>query len=114
MCPKRLTPRGGGGRLGGDAKPDAAKPADAKPAKKDDARITPPGKVAKEPPKRSGQIAVFISRKDSKLYVRQNLAPLFEVPVTIAPSDRPVLGTASIFTAQVDKGRFEHHCTGRS
>ena len=52
-------------------------------------------------PKRSGQIAVFISRKDSKLYVRQNFAPLFDVPVTIAPSDRP-LGT-HVFTAQVDK-----------
>jgi lipoprotein-anchoring transpeptidase ErfK/SrfK len=52
-------------------------------------------------PKRTGQIAVFISRKDSKLYVRQNFAPLFDVPVTIAPSDRP-LGT-HIFTAQVDK-----------
>jgi hypothetical protein len=33
--------------------------------------------------------------------VRQNFAPLFEAPVTIAPSDRP-LGT-HIFTAQVDK-----------
>ena len=53
-------------------------------------------------PKRAGQIAVFVSRKDSKLYVRQNFAPLFEVPVTIAPSDRP-LGT-HVFTAQVDKG----------
>jgi lipoprotein-anchoring transpeptidase ErfK/SrfK len=52
-------------------------------------------------PKRGGQIAVFVSRKDSKLYVRQNFAPLFEVPVTIAPSDRP-LGT-HVFTAQVDK-----------
>jgi lipoprotein-anchoring transpeptidase ErfK/SrfK len=52
-------------------------------------------------PKHSGQIAVFISRKDSKLYVRQNFAPLFEAPVTIAPSDRP-LGT-HVFTAQVDK-----------
>ena len=52
-------------------------------------------------PKRSGQIAVFVSRKDSKLYVRQNFAPLFEVPVTIAPSDRP-LGT-HVFTVQVDK-----------
>ncbi len=52
-------------------------------------------------PKRSGQIAVFISRKDSKLYVRQNFAPLFEAPVTIAPSDRP-LGT-HVFTAQVDR-----------
>jgi hypothetical protein len=52
-------------------------------------------------PKRVGQIAVFVSRKDSKLYVRQNFAPLFDVPVTIAPSDRP-LGT-HVFTAQVDK-----------
>jgi hypothetical protein len=52
-------------------------------------------------PKRSGQISVFVSRKDAKLYVRQNFAPLFDVPVTIAPSDRP-LGT-HVFTAQVDK-----------
>ncbi len=52
-------------------------------------------------PKRTGQIAVFISRKDSKLYVRQNFAPLFDAPVTIAPSDRP-LGT-HVFTAQIDK-----------
>jgi lipoprotein-anchoring transpeptidase ErfK/SrfK len=55
--------------------------------------------------KRAGQIAVFISRKDSKLYVRQNFAPLFEAPVTIAPSDRP-LGT-HVFTAQVDKGNAD-------
>jgi lipoprotein-anchoring transpeptidase ErfK/SrfK len=52
-------------------------------------------------PRRSGQISVFISRKDSKLYARQNFAPLFDVPVTIAPSDRP-LGT-HVFTAQADK-----------
>jgi hypothetical protein len=52
-------------------------------------------------PKRSGQIAVFVSKKDGKLYVRQNFAPLFDVPVTIAPSDRP-LGT-HVFTAQTDK-----------
>jgi hypothetical protein len=44
---------------------------------------------------------VFVSRKDSKLYARQNFAPLFDVPVTIAPSDR-LLGT-HVFTAQVDK-----------
>jgi lipoprotein-anchoring transpeptidase ErfK/SrfK len=50
---------------------------------------------------RKGQIAVFISRKDNKLYVRQNFQPLFEVPVTIAPSDRPI-GT-HVFTAEVDK-----------
>ena len=52
-------------------------------------------------PKRAGQISVFISRKDLKLYVRQNFAPLFDAPVTIAPSDRP-LGT-HVFTAQIDK-----------
>jgi lipoprotein-anchoring transpeptidase ErfK/SrfK len=73
------------GRLPGTVKAPAAKP-DA---------------AALAPPKRSGQIAVFISRKDSKLYVRQNFAPLFDVPVTIAPSDRP-LGT-HVFTAEVDK-----------
>jgi len=53
-------------------------------------------------PKHTGQISVFISRKDSKLYARQNFAPLFEVPIAIAPSDRP-LGT-HVFTAQIDKG----------
>jgi lipoprotein-anchoring transpeptidase ErfK/SrfK len=70
--------------------PDIEKPAVAKP-----------DPVIAAAPKRSGQIAVFISRKDGKLYVRQNFAPLFDVPVTIAPSDRP-LGT-HVFTAQVDK-----------
>ena len=33
--------------------------------------------------------------------MRQNFAPLFDIPVTIAPSDRP-LGT-HIFTAEADK-----------
>jgi lipoprotein-anchoring transpeptidase ErfK/SrfK len=51
--------------------------------------------------KKTEQIAVFVSRKDSKLYIRQNFAPLFDVPVTIATDERP-LGT-HIFTAQVDK-----------
>lgn len=82
-------------------KPDA--PALTSPdAKKDESRVAEPAPAAKpEAPKRAGQIAVFISRKDSKLYVRQNFAPLFEVPVTIAASDRP-LGT-HVFTAEVDK-----------
>jgi lipoprotein-anchoring transpeptidase ErfK/SrfK len=79
--------------------------ADAPPAadvKKDTARLPGVEKpvAAKIDPKR-GQIAVFVSRKDSKLYVRQNFAPLFDVPVTIAPSDRP-LGT-HVFTAEADK-----------
>jgi hypothetical protein len=99
------------------AKPDASKTEAKKPdaavtatpaqpaaddANKDQTRLAEPAPAAKpEPPKSKAQIAVFISRKDGKLYVRQNLAPLFEVPVTIAASDRP-LGT-HVFTAEVDK-----------
>jgi lipoprotein-anchoring transpeptidase ErfK/SrfK len=73
------------------------------PKAKDPTRLgTPkPAPTMGAAPKRSGQISVFISRKDSKLYARQNFAPLFDVPVTIAPGDRP-LGT-HVFTAQVDK-----------
>jgi hypothetical protein len=77
----------------------------ASDAKKDQARLPdiakPAAAKADTAPKRTGQIAVFISRKDSKLYVRQNFAPLFDAPVTIAPSDRP-LGT-HVFTAEIDK-----------
>ena len=51
--------------------------------------------------RRTGPIAVFVSRKDGKLYVRQNFEPLFDVAVSIAPSDRP-LGT-HVFTAEEDK-----------
>jgi lipoprotein-anchoring transpeptidase ErfK/SrfK len=82
----------------------AAEPAAVPPIKKDQGRPAGLEKAAAakpEAPKRGGQIAVFVSRKDAKLYVRQNFLPLFAVPVTIAPSDRP-LGT-HVFTAQVDK-----------
>jgi lipoprotein-anchoring transpeptidase ErfK/SrfK len=98
-----------------DASRPGEKPAEnAKPAvstsipdaKKDQALRSEAAAPAKPDPittaasKRSGPISVFVSRRDSKLYVRQNFAPLFEAPVTIAPSDRP-LGT-HVFTAQVD------------
>jgi L,D-transpeptidase-like protein len=81
-------------------------PAGAMDAKKDQGRPSDQEKAAPAKPalamaKGTGPISVFISRKDGKLYVRQNFAPLFDVPVTIAPSDRP-LGT-HIFTAETDK-----------
>jgi hypothetical protein len=93
------------------AAPAKAEPAKAEPAKpavadstsagpKDQTRMSLPG-TKQQARRRDSQIAVFISRKDSKLYVRQNFAPLFDVPVTIAASDRP-LGT-HVFTAEVDK-----------
>jgi lipoprotein-anchoring transpeptidase ErfK/SrfK len=79
-----------------------ATPVVAPDAKKDAARLPGAEKAARaEPPRRPGQIAVFVSRKDSKLYVRENFKPQFDVPITIAPSDRP-LGT-HVFTAEADK-----------
>ena len=105
------------------AKPEIAKPetAKAEPAKADEPKATDkpaetkaadaPVDVKKDPSrlpglavkelKREGQVAVLISRKDGKLYVRQNFKPVFDVPVTIAPSER-LLGT-HVFTAEVDK-----------
>ena len=81
---------------------------DARPVapevKKDQTRLPNAEKsvVAKpEPPKPAGRIAVLVSRKDGKLYVRENFKPLFDVPVTIAPSDR-LMGT-HVFTAEADK-----------
>uniref|UniRef100_Q07NZ7 ErfK/YbiS/YcfS/YnhG family protein n=1 Tax=Rhodopseudomonas palustris (strain BisA53) TaxID=316055 RepID=Q07NZ7_RHOP5 len=76
-----------------NAKADASVDSKSEPAKTDAAALPEP--------KRSGQIAAFVSRKDSRLYVRQGFAPLFDVPVEIAASDRP-LGT-HIFTARLDK-----------
>jgi lipoprotein-anchoring transpeptidase ErfK/SrfK len=78
-----------------DAKKDQARPPD--PEKAEAPKPAPTPAIAKG----NGPISVFISRKDAKLYVRQNFAPLFDVPVTIASSDRP-LGT-HIFTAEADK-----------
>jgi hypothetical protein len=78
------------------------------PGNKDQGRMpdTPKGASKPDPTsaatsRRGGQIAVLISRKDSRLYVRQNFAPLFDVPVTVASDDRP-LGT-HVFTAQLDR-----------
>ncbi len=82
----------------------ATTPAIAPDVKKDPARLPGAEKaVAAKPeaPRRPGQIAVFVSRRDSKLYVRENFKPQFSVPVTIAPGDRP-LGT-HVFTAEIDK-----------
>ena len=85
----------------GDVAPDSEPP-----SKADASAGTSPSRRSRRPrprrpPKRTGQIAAFVSRKDSKLYVRQNFAPLFDVPVEIAATDRP-LGT-HVFTARLDK-----------
>jgi hypothetical protein len=88
---------------------DSAKKPDTPEEQKDQGRVSDrethaapaSAAVRAAPSKHYGPISIFISRKDSKLYVRQDFAPVFDAPVTIAPSDRP-LGT-HIFTAQADK-----------
>jgi len=73
---------------------DVVKPAPAvDPAKP----AAPPIKPAEQPTKRTGQVAVFVSRKEQKIFVRQGFVPLFDMPVVIDQPDQP-LGT-HVFTA---------------
>ena len=99
-------------------KPDLAAAPEAKPGPASETAASAPaagapGQTATAPttdpndiptvvaPKRTGHIAVFISRKDRRLYVRQNFSPVFDVPVTISDPDKP-FGTF-VFTARGDK-----------
>jgi hypothetical protein len=52
---------------------------------------------AAEPPKRTGQVAVFISGKEKRIFVRHAFLPLFDMPIEIADPAKP-LGTHT-FTA---------------
>jgi hypothetical protein len=70
---------------------------DVKPATTVDPAKPPQIKAVEEPPKRSGQVAVFVSRKEQKIFVRQAFIPLFDMPVVIEDADQP-LGT-HVFTA---------------
>jgi lipoprotein-anchoring transpeptidase ErfK/SrfK len=72
----------------------------AAPAGADDAVPIPqvkPAALATSVAERTTPIAIFISRKTKKLYVRQNLAPLFDAAITIESPEQP-LGT-HVFTA---------------
>ncbi|MFZ5678720.1 MAG: L,D-transpeptidase [Bradyrhizobiaceae bacterium] len=111
-------------KAAGDKSPDAApadKKSEAPKTDKDQTRMTDTGAapapvavaVASEgsaefigPVKpRTGHVAVFVSAKENKIYVRQNFEPWFETPVTIAASNRP-LGT-HVFTVRADKDDAE-------
>jgi len=56
----------------------------------------PPGLIENAPASKA-PISIFISRKEKKIYVRQDFAPLFQAPVSIADPDQP-FGTL-VFTA---------------
>ena len=84
-----------------DAPAGTGKPVAALPVTLDKAADQPAATDAAPAVRRSaGPIAIFVSRKDARLYVRQNFTPLFDVPVTIS-GDQP-LGT-HVFTAFTDK-----------
>jgi L,D-transpeptidase catalytic domain len=59
--------------------------------------LVPRYKMTDQPVKPTGQVAVFVSRKEKKVFVRQGFVPLFELPVAIDNPDQP-LGT-HVFTA---------------
>ena len=61
-----------------EAVPTAKPMEGSKDAAKDAAKET-----AKDAPRKTTPIAIFVSRKEKKIYVRQNFEPLFEAPVTI-------------------------------
>jgi len=83
--------------------PAAAEPASTEPAKPaldlDDLPkpVTPRIKNADQPKKPTGQVAVFVSRKEKKIFIRQGFVPIFEMPITIDQPEHP-LGT-HVFTA---------------
>ncbi len=74
------------------AAPDAIDPAKATPLP-----AMPRTRTIELPVKHTGTVAVFISRKEKKLFVRQGFAPLFDIPVEIEHPEQP-LGT-HVFTA---------------
>src|SRR2546430_5771843 len=91
MVPAVVEPRPAEAAPGGS---DVVKPAPTvDPAKP----VAPPIKAAEQPIKRAGQVAVFVSRKEQKIFVRQGFVPLFDMPVVIDQPDQP-LGT-HVFTA---------------
>jgi hypothetical protein len=69
----------------------------SQPAPTVDPAKPPRTKAAEEPITRSGQVAVFVSRKEQKIFVRQGFVPLFDMPLVIDQPDQP-LGT-HVFTA---------------
>lgn len=85
--------------------------APALPAKESSPVVATPPKpaappvAAKEPPRRKGIVSMFISLKEQRLYVRQNMEPLFSTPVTIERPGEPI-GT-HVYTAMGPKAGGE-------
>jgi hypothetical protein len=64
-------------------------------------RPAPPRRAAE---RQNGQVAVFISRKEKRIFVRQAFVPVFDMPIEIADPEKP-LGTHTYTALQVmDEG----------
>jgi len=102
QAPKSETPAADPDKTA-ETKPDDLKGTEAQPTVQvGAAKDTPlpqakPPEAVQSPPERKGPIAVFVSRKEGKIYVRQNFEPLFDALVTIAHPERAI-GT-HVFTA---------------
>ncbi len=89
---------------GAPASPQAAgttgsgngEPATVEPPPAPKTEPAPPSK-ADEVLQHPGQLSLFVSRREHKLFVRKGFTPAFDVPVTIAEPEKP-LGT-HVFTA---------------
>jgi hypothetical protein len=56
-------------------------------------------------PSRSGHIAIFVSGKEGKIFIRQDFLPVYEAPVTIEASDRPLGNHLYLAMAAADGGK---------
>ncbi|MEA2938281.1 MAG: hypothetical protein QOC56_1785 [Alphaproteobacteria bacterium] len=77
--------------------PKAPEPEKPAPTATEPAKPAPPKNRTAEPVKRNGQVAVFISKKEKKIFVRQGFVPVFDMPIEITNPDVP-LGT-HVYTA---------------
>jgi lipoprotein-anchoring transpeptidase ErfK/SrfK len=79
------------------AAPEQVKPAAGAESQDSAPPPAPPKAPALATPKRTGNVAVFISRREKKLFVRQGFEPLFDMPIEIEHPEQP-FGT-HVFTA---------------
>jgi hypothetical protein len=79
------------------AAPEAAP--EAAPAPQPAEPSAPPAPLIK----RNLPVAMFVSRKDARIYVRQNFKPVLDLPIDISAADKP-LGT-HVFTASTGEDR---------
>jgi L,D-transpeptidase catalytic domain len=94
---KDAAPAAAAGISAPSATPVANAPSSAAPDSAGPVAPAKPAEVAQEPPAKRTPIAIFISRKEKKIYVRQDFEPIFTAAITIEQPEKP-LGT-HVFTA---------------